>query len=243
LISDLRQLKPDLFINLTTGTWPSPFWLFYADTIWRGGEDTDFAGVGTDRERWITYRDGDTYDKIVKAGKLYPLNSLMLHGIVFAQKAPDLSTDPGGDFANEVHSYFGSGTELQEMYITPSLMTSADWDTLAEAAKWSRSNSATLVDTHWVGGDPRWLEVYGWAAWSPQKACLTLRNPSAQPQELAIDIGDAFELPMSAARRFVAHSPWTADRSQPSIELEAGKRHTFHLAPFQVLTLEAIPKE
>ena len=104
LIGDLRQLKPDLYINLTTGTWPSPFWLFNADSIWRGGDDTEFAGVGTDRERWITYRDGDTYDEIVKAGKLYPLNSLMLHGIVFAQKAPHLSTDPGGDFTNEVHS-------------------------------------------------------------------------------------------------------------------------------------------
>jgi hypothetical protein len=242
LIGDLRQLKPDLFINLTTGTWPSPFWLFYADSIWRGGEDTEFAGVGSDRERWITYRDGDTYDEIVKAGKLYPLNSLMLHGIVFAQKAPHLSTDPGGDFTNEVHSYFATGTQLQEMYITPSLMTSADWDTLAEAAKWSRANAAMLVDTHWVGGDPRWLEVYGWAAWSPQKATLTLRNPSAQPQDLAIDIGDAFELPSSSARAYVAHSPWAADRSQPSIELEAGKTHTFHLSPFQVLTLEAIPK-
>jgi hypothetical protein len=63
LIGDLRQLKPDLYINLTTGTWPSPFWLFYADSIWRGGDDTEFAGVGTDRERWITYRDGDTMTK------------------------------------------------------------------------------------------------------------------------------------------------------------------------------------
>ena len=98
LIGDLRRLKPDLFINLTTGTYPSPFWLMYADSIWRGGEDTDFAGVGTDRERWITYRDADTYDEVVKAGRLYPLNSLMLHGIVYAKQAPHLSTDPGGDF-------------------------------------------------------------------------------------------------------------------------------------------------
>ena len=37
LIGDLRQLKPDIYINLTTGTWPSPFWLFYADSIWRAG--------------------------------------------------------------------------------------------------------------------------------------------------------------------------------------------------------------
>ena len=29
LIGDLRAIKPDLFINLTTGTWPSPFWLLH----------------------------------------------------------------------------------------------------------------------------------------------------------------------------------------------------------------------
>jgi len=243
LIGDLRRLKPDLYINLTTGTWPSPFWLFYADSIWRGGDDTEFAGVGTDRERWITYRDADTYDEVVKAGRLYPLNSLMLHGIVFAQKAPHLSTDPGGDFANEVHSYFGSGTQLQELYITPSLLTGADWNILAESAKWSRRNAGTLVDTHWIGGDPRWLQVYGWAAWSPKKAILTLRNPSAQPQDFTLDVGQAFELPVGAVRNFSAHSPWSADSVQSAIALEADKPYTFHLSPFQVLTLEAEPRQ
>jgi hypothetical protein len=242
LIGDLRQLKPNIYINLTTGTWPSPFWLFYADSIWRGGDDTQFAGVGTDRERWITYRDGDTYDEIVKRGRLYPLNSLMLHGLVFAQQAPHLSTDPGNDFPNEVRSYFATGTQLQEMYITPSLLTDADWNVLAESAKWSRRNASTLVDTHWVGGDPLRLEVYGWAAWSPEKAILSLRNPSDHPQDITLDPAQAFELPKAAPRKYKASSPWSADATQPAIELEAGEPHTFHLAPFQVLTLEAIPQ-
>ncbi|MFY9939121.1 MAG: enterotoxin, partial [Silvibacterium sp.] len=242
LIGDLRRLKPDLFINLTTGTYPSPFWLFYADSIWRGGDDTDFAGVGSDRERWITYRDADTYDEVVKGGRLFPLNSLMLHGIVYAKQAPHLSTDPGRDFANEVHSYFGSGTQLQELYITPSLLKPADWDMLAEAAKWSRRNASVLVDTHWIGGDPRWLQIYGWASWSPQKAILTLRNPDSKTQDFTLDIASAFELPANAPRRYRARSPWTGDASQPEIELNAGELHTFHLAPFQVLTLEALPQ-
>ena len=242
LISDLRQLKPDLYVNLTTGTWPSPFWLYYADSIWRGGDDTEFAGAGTDRERWITYRDGATYENIVKRGRLFPLNSLMLHGIVFAQQAPHLSTASDADFANEVRSYFGTGTQLQEMYITPSLLTEADWNVLAESAKWSRLNAATLADTHWVGGDPRWLEVYGWAAWTPQHAILTLRNPSAQAQEITLDPAQAFELPPRAAQRFIAHSPWAADAGQPAVELVAGQPHTFTLAPFQVLTMDAVPQ-
>lgn len=242
LIGDLRKLNPDLYINLTTGTYPSPFWLFYADSIWRGGDDTEFTGVGPSRERWITYRDADTYDEIVKAGRLFPLNSLMLHGIVYAQKAPYLSTDPGGDFRNEVRSYFGSGTQLQELYITPSLLTDANWDDLAEAAKWARRNAATLNDTHWIGGDPRWLSVYGWAAWSSQKGILTLRNPSDKPQRFSLDIQQAFELPPNAPERYSAHSPWSEDVAQPSIDLHAGQPFPFKLAPFQVLTLEALPQ-
>ena len=43
LIGELRALKPDIYINQTTGTWPSPFWLLYADSIWRGGEDHSFV--------------------------------------------------------------------------------------------------------------------------------------------------------------------------------------------------------
>jgi hypothetical protein len=242
LISDLREAKPDLYINLTTGTYPSPFWLMYADSIWRGGEDHSFAGVGPERERWITYRDMDVYDNVVKRGSLYPLNSLMLHGLIYGQKAYHLNTDPGGDFKNEVRDYFGTGTQLQEMYITPSLMKPADWDVLAEAAKWSRANAGVLKDTHWIGGDPRWLAVYGWASWTPEKAIVTMRNPSDKPQDFNLDVGQAFELPAGAARLFRAHSPWRDEAGTPAVEFEAGAPHTFHLQPFQVLTLEATPE-
>ena len=39
----------------------------------------------------------------------------------------------------------------------------------------------------------------------------------------------------------MAKSPWIADASTQPIGLKAGKAHEFSLAPFQVLTLEAIP--
>jgi hypothetical protein len=241
LIGDLRKAKPDLYINLTTGTYPSPFWLMDADSIWRGGEDDSVAGVGPYRERWITYRDADTYEEVVKAGPLYPLNSLMLHGMIYAQHQKQLSVDPGGDFRNEVRSYFGTGTQLQEMYLTPGLLSEANWDDLAEAAKWSRANADVLKDTHWVGGDPAWLEVYGWASWSRRKGILVLRNPSDKPQKMAIDVGRAFELPADAARRYVARSPWASDAALSPVELVAGTEHVFQLAPFEVLTLEMTP--
>ncbi|MFT3790654.1 MAG: enterotoxin [Rudaea sp.] len=235
LIDDIRAAKPDTFVNLTTGTYPSPFWLRYADSIWRGGEDDDFAGVGTHRERWITYRDADTYRNIVEKGPLYPLNSLMLHGIIYAQMHKALNTDPGHDFANEVHSYFASGTQLQELYITPKLLSDSDWDTLAEAARWSRDNAMVLRDTHWIGGDPGRLDVYGWAAWTPQKAFVTLRNPDAKAQLAVIDLQRQLELPPGSARRYAAKPVWGDGEATT---FDADHAATLTLAPFQVVTFE-----
>ncbi len=241
LIQDMRVAKPDIYINLTTGTYPSPFWLQYADSIWRGGDDHDFAGVGSWRQKWITYRDADTYEHVVLAGPLYPLSALMLHGLIYAQYAKNLSTDPNNDFGQEVRDYFGTGTQLQEMYITPSLLTRDNWDAIAEAAKWSRQNANVLRDTHWVGGDPAKLEVYGWASWSAQKAILVLRNPNDRPQQFSVDVGQAFELPADAPTQLQAKSPWAVDHAMQPLRLNAGTPFVFSLAPFEVLTLEAIP--
>jgi|HubBroStandDraft_1064217.scaffolds.fasta_scaffold01899_8 hypothetical protein len=241
LITELRAQKRDLYVNLTTGTYPSPFWLMYADSIWRGGEDHEFLGVGSNRERWITYRDADTYEHVVMDGPLYPLDSLMLHGLIFAKHARNLDSDPSHDFKNEVRDYFGTGTQLQEMYITPSLLSADDWDNLAEAANWSRANADVLVDTHWIGGDPAQLEVYGWGSWSPRKGILVLRNPSDQPQSIAIDVAKAFELPAKSAREFRLRSPWKEDGSAGTITIRAGEPHEFQLKPFEVKTLEAAP--
>jgi hypothetical protein len=241
LIENWRAEKPNLFVNLTTGTYPSPFWLRYADSIWRGGDDHSFAGVGSWREKWITYRDSQTYKNVVKAGPLFPLNSLMLHGLICAKQAEHLDSDPESDFQNEVHSYFGSGTQLQELYISHSLLSKNDWDMLAEAAMWSRRNAGVLRDTHWVGGDPAKLKIYGWAAWSPAKSILTLRNPSDKSQSISIDVGQAFELPPNMPRRFLARNVWRKESTPSPISLAAGQEHTFTLGPFEVLTLEALP--
>jgi hypothetical protein len=241
LIGELRAAKPGLFVNLTTGTWPSPFWLMHADSIWRGGDDDNVTGVGPYRERWITYRDSESYQNVVQMGPLYPLNSLMLHGMIYARDHKDLDKDPGNDFRNEIRSYFGTGTQLQEMYITPSLLTAQNWDDLAEAAKWSRANADVLKDTHWVGGDPAWLEVYGWAAWTPQKGLLVLRNPSDKEQVISLRLADAFELPADAAKLYSARSPWKEDAGRPAVVLQAQEAHEFHLAAFQVLTLDILP--
>ena len=242
LIAELRSLKPDLYINQTTGTWPSPFWLLFADSIWRGGEDHDFmSGTAPERERWISYKDNDVYQRVVGKSDLFPLNSLMLHGIIYAKSAHGLNFDTNNILKSEIRAMFGNGTQLQEMYITPALMTPENWDDLAGAARWSRENAGTLVDTHWIGGAPEERSIYGWASWSPKKGILTLRNPTGQPREIKLDAAKVFELPKGAAQNYQLVSPFK-DQTLTASSLCAGQDAVFKLKPFEVLVIEAIPR-
>ena len=237
LIQDLRAVRPDLFINLTTGTWPSPFWLMTVDSIWRGGEDHEFAGQGSNRQRWITYRDADTYGGVVRQSPFYPLNALMLHGIIFARHARGLSSDPAGDLADEVWSYFASGTGLQELYVSSDLLSPQDWDLIARAARWARKRAAVLKDSHWQGGDPARDQIYGWAAWSPDRSVIALRNPSSQPQSYALDLRAALELPAGAVRKFSAQGVY--GRAPPAA-LDANSILHLRLAPHSVLVWDLV---
>ena len=239
LIGQLRHVEPDLYISQTVGTWPSPFWLLSVDSTWRDGADHDFYGKGSMRQQWITYRDMMTYRNVVLRAPLYPLNSIMVHGIIYGKEANGLTQATDEDFADEVRDYFGTGTQLQELYITPNLLDKQNWDDLAEAARWSRANANVLVDTHWIGGDPGKGEIYGWASWSPHGAIITLRNPDDRPGVFTADPADLLELPANAKSIFRMHSPWKADNKKPDVIIRAGEPCSFKLEPFQVLVLES----
>ncbi len=241
LLKELREERSDLFINLTTGTWASPFWFGIADSVWRGGWDHEFLGEGTNRNKWITLRDSRIYIYNVEIAPLFPINSLMTHGVIYTPLARGLNTSDGEDLSNEIWSGFGCGTQMQEIYVRPSVLTPSEWDTLAAAAKWSRANSETLVDTHWVGGNPVDMEVYGWASWSPKKGILTLRNPSSRAKTWRFDPNAVFELPAGAPTKYSLTSP--NGKKLPVEEIETGRPVTLELQPFEVIVIEALPTE
>lgn len=46
LVKQLRtSAAKELFVSLTTGTWPSPFWLQHGDAVWRGHRDLGLSAV------------------------------------------------------------------------------------------------------------------------------------------------------------------------------------------------------
>ncbi|MBI5817711.1 MAG: enterotoxin [Verrucomicrobia bacterium] len=243
LLAYLRGVRRDLFVNTTVGTWPSPYWLWHSDMVWRGGHDTKYAGVGSKRQQWMTYRDSLGYGIRTRRGPLYPFNSLKFQSFICAQLslAADLNNDPK-DLLDDLHMAAASGTQLQEFFVTARLMPAEVWDATAKAIRWVQHNADVLVDSHGIGGDPEQGEVYGFASWSPRMGIITLRNPGAQPARLSVDIREAFELPPGAPRRYATRSTWKPSPPAPVSTMEAGKPHTFQLAPFEVLTLEATPQ-
>ena len=240
LIRELRGLKPDVFINPSSGSWPSPFWLLDVDAVWRGGGDTGEIAKGSPRQRFITYRDSVIHDKVLGRSPLYPITSLMIHGIMI-NSLERVKTFVEPELVSDIRGFFATGTNLQELYITPDLMNSHTWDVLAEAAKWARANSEVLADTHWIGGSPAKYEAYGRASWSKEMGIIGLRNPDDQPAQFNLDVGQAFELPQGAPTTYDLTSPWKEDAGKPALRAIAGQPITIELAPFQVLVYDARP--
>jgi hypothetical protein len=240
----MRAANPNVFINVTVGTWPSPFWLNHIDSTWRNGSaDVGWAGKGDDREKWITFRDGYVHRLFVEAAPLYPLNSMMAHGIVHGRCFQGAQVARAGpNLKNEARSYFAMGTSLQELYLTPSLMSADGWDQVAESAKWAHANADVLVDSHWVGGDPLKLQPYGYGAWCPRKATLMLRNPDDVARTITIDAHTAFDLPDGAASAYLLSSPYK-DQRVASLEIQSGVNQDIRLEPFEVLVFDAAPKQ
>ena len=239
----LRAEDPSVFINVTVGTWPSPFWLNHVDSTWRmNSADVGWAGKGDDREKWLTFRDGYCRKLFVEASPLYPLNSVMHHGVVHGRAFQgDKVGKAGNDLKHEVRSYFANGASLQELYLTPSMMTAEAWDHVAASAKWAHAHADVLRDAHWVGGDPLKLEPYGYAAWSPRDATLMLRNPDDQARTIELDADKVFDLPnqtRTASPAFDLRSPY-ADQRLRSLRLIGGSKVTVTLEPFEVLVFDA----
>ena len=204
----VRQKRPDIFLNTTVGTWASPFWFHFTDAVWRQEGDYGEAGdQGTDRERWITYRDRLVYQNFIQRSPVCPINTLMTHGFILSRwGAVSKNMDYDG-IVREMRCAFACGSGMVELYNDYKLMdeikdnqgnAGALWKDLAECIKWQQEQADVLPDAHWVGGNPwdgKKANVYGWAAWSGKKSVLTLRNPSTSAQTFTTTLREALDIP------------------------------------------------
>lgn len=262
LLLEIREHSPDVFIYCTVGTWASPYWLWYTDSIWRDNADQGISGEGTgnteapgiqDREKWINYRDNAIRQHNVVENPYMTINELMTHGVTYSTHANykfnnDLNQQYVKDsLLHDMKMLFALGGSLQELHIQKDQIDALTeenknfiWDNLAKNIKWSQENFALLSDNQWVGGSPNAGQVYGFASWSKEKAILSLRNPSNSEKTFTIDPQEIFNIPEGEAKTYLFTE---RDGVKIPFEVTAGKPVNIKLKPFDVLILEATPED
>lgn len=224
--------KDPFWINLTTGTWPSPFFLLWVDSIWRGMTDThiprwpSLQGLTT-RQTWQVWRECVVQELIVNRAALFPISRLMVHGAILASHGDALANGlhqlEQHDWAQEVWSLAAMGLQLQELYISTKFMSDWAWDELAAALIWARNNSQVLEDSHWAipghcreaseSTTKKTFRPYAIASYRPAvpglaaqggRGFMFFRNPRSKGQKVTkFRFAEALELPLASANSTV----------------------------------------
>ncbi len=254
VLTALRKARKDIFLNTTVGTWASPFWFHYSDCVWRQENDFGQEGsAGDARDKWITYRDRLVHEVFVTGAPLFPINSVMTHGLIITKNGPPhvMSKEPA-NCIKEMRAAFGCGSALMELYVDQDLMNQENgklWNELAACIKWARRNEDVLADIHWVGGNP-WDkatgdgDIYGWAAWNAQKCTLTLRNSSDNEKTLSTTLRAILDVPpMVKKDKVTFKNSFSDQRNIPGLvggAVDIDKEINITLKPQEVIVLEGI---
>ncbi len=191
----VRAADPDVFLNITSGTWLSPWWVKYANTIWMDGYDYSWADVPSisRRDAAITYRDMVLYEDFNTKDLWFPIANLMTHGIIKGHlQRLGGEQEPLDKFTDNALLYFARGVAMWELYISPDILTDGEWDAIAGAYHWARDRFPVLERTEMIGGDPNKREPYGYVHFLGAKGIIAARNPYITGNLLEVSLSEAY---------------------------------------------------
>ena len=194
LCRSVREKNPHIFLNITSGTWLSPWWVKYANTIWMQGGDYGYSDVPSvsRRDRAITYRDMVLFEDYGKNDFWFPIANLMTHGIIkgHLQKLGG-EEEPLDKFTDNALLYFARGVSMYELYISPDILTEGEWNAIARSIVWAKDRFPILTNTEMIGGDPGKREPYGYAHFKGDRGIIAARNPYIESNTLKVKLSPA----------------------------------------------------
>lgn len=201
LCDTVRKLNPEIYLNITSGTWLSPWWLKYANQIWMDAEDYGYGGAPSisPRDRAMSYRDMALYNDFALKDLWFPISNLMTHGIIKGrlQKLGG-EQEPIDKFTNNAVLYFARGVSMWELYISPDILTEEEWHAIAGSIEWAKDRYDILKNTSLTGGDPGSGEPYAWVHFNGDRAIIAARNPGVMPRILKVNLDPAQGFGVSA---------------------------------------------
>ena len=244
LCRSVRSENPDIFLNITSGTWLSPWWLKYANAIWMQGSDYGYSDIPSisRRDRAITYRDFVLFDDFKRNDFWFPIANLMTHGIIkgHLQKLGGES-EPLNKFTDNALLYLARGVSMWELYISPNILSDGEWNALEKSIKWAKDRFEILKSTEMVGGNPKKREAYGYAHFKGKHGVIAARNPFIESRVLEVPLAISQGL-SSNASSLVAERVYPMRWISPRL-YKAGESLKIPLQGYETAIFEIYPLE
>jgi len=243
IMNAVRRTEPNVFLNVTTGAWLSPWWLQYADCMWMQGEDYAYeenAPSMNDRQKSITYKDVVLWDDLRKLDLHFPMSNLMTHGVIKGRyNLLGGANESLSSFCDEAMMYFGRGVMMWELYVSPDVLSAGEWNALASSILWAKSNQNVLKKTKMVLGDPHNGDAYGFLHMTRPKGILLLRNPGPLERTIRLKLtSDLVDLDATTQYYVKVIYPYNMILPTP-VGLDG--LLSLRLDGYEVLTAELIP--
>ena len=238
-------VEGDLWINVTSYTNPSPWFLQWANSIWM--QNTGDVGYtqkfgANDEQQTVTYRDNCYYNFVNTRQWQLPMKYFYNHDPVYGSTAhigpgkPNqiyFSTD---DMREYLYMLGTRGTAFWEYYYSPSMFDDEKWQVNAEAANWIEDNFHILQKSKMFGGQPGNGDVYGISWWNGNEGIVSIRNPhnTTKTYTLKFDrlVGVTEGIENLYGKVVLGDIKWQNDE-----EMYYGKEVTYTLAPFESLIM------
>ncbi|MCX6930954.1 MAG: alpha-galactosidase, partial [Verrucomicrobia bacterium] len=248
LITAMRQARPNVYLDPTSGMWLSPWWLWHVDSIWCDTYDGTAPAIvpsANGLDGATTSRDALLRRRLEQNPGFDP-GAIETLGVYLD---PTLSIEPQTFFENwhdNAMMVAGRGNRLLTFYMNPATFPNPpkDWPFLAGMIQWARHNASTLSHTEMILGDPYRLEPYGYAHFSGKRGILAIRNSFIQPQHVRVKL----DASVGWTAKEAGSGPFVASVGYPYREtlrqaLRFGDTLELDLEAYQILLLHVEPAD
>lgn len=196
----VREVAPDIFLNVTSHSNCSVWLLKDADAVWMNNcKDMDYEGSGSDLQQCLNYRDGRYHDFTHVRQLQFPLAYIYNHEPCYGERNfnppfPSILkkvvryTD--AEFEQYLYMCLMRGTGFIELYYSPSMMTDSKLDVNAKVLKWGEENFEIIKKVKYFGNIPSTKCIYGYVGFEGKKGIIALRNASDKALNYSLNLNE-----------------------------------------------------
>lgn len=220
IFEKMREVTPDIFLNLTCYVPVSPWFLQWANTIWlQNSGDLEIAekAFGSIADQMITGRDEIYLKKVFQEKLQFPLSHFYNHEPIYGNAVKTTMSDL--EFEKYLIGNVFRGSLLWDMHLSPNLLNQEKGEILRKILIYLRQNETTLATATMLSYEG----FYGYYGKNKNHGFLYLRNPSAVKKVVNLK-----ELPLEFQKAY----------EKKAISLYYGKEKALSLQPLEIRVYE-----